>query len=272
VFPVNAILTDEVGIEFGLLGKFRAKARYRPVYECAEPMLRPVAVYGEMAILQNGAEVDRQAVLGHDPSPAARQALDLLALTLVVRNHRRSDADALDLHLDFPKGPSRDISLEALEELSAPDIEAARITVFLDGAAIARTGVSCQLKAAGYRLGLAARLDDPGLADAIGEAKPHVVRIESDWLERAEKSPALGSLMARFVASCRDAGAEVMFWNVGARSLLTTARELGAGLLAGDALGRSLPAGAVMDLTPLPLAGPSDRAPNVLPFARQRQR
>ncbi|MCO5065182.1 MAG: hypothetical protein M9924_12315 [Rhizobiaceae bacterium] len=268
---MSAILTDEIGIEFALLGKFRARARYRPVYRLDRGLLHPVAVQGEMATMHNGVDIEPQAMLGNDPSPAARQAMDLLAMTLIVRNHHRSDADALALYLDFPGGPSRAISLEALDELAAPTMDAGRITVFVEGGESLPDAISARLKERGYKVGLVAGFGDPALADNIALTAPHVVRIAGEWVEKAAENPALASLLARFVGSCRDAAAEVMFCGIDNPVRAAAAPGLGATLFSGDALSLSLPAGAAMNLSPVPLSTLTARAQNIVPFARRRR-
>lgn len=264
---VGAILTDEIGVEFALLGKFRARARYRPVYLRNDSELSPIAVQGEMAITHGGVEVAAQLALGADPSSAAAQALDLLALTLVVRNHHRSDGSALDLHLDFPKGLSRALCMEALDELATPAAKTRNLTVFVSGTDVEDIEISDMLREEGYRLGMAADLNDPMLAEAISAAKPDVVRIDGEWLAKAAQSAALAALLAQFVLSCRDSGTRTMLTGVDDRVRLMAALGTGAELLAGEALGRALLAGAVMDLSPVSAIGlPTS---NVLPFARR---
>jgi len=261
---VETILSDEIGIEFALLGKFRARARYRPVYSRMEERLFPVAVQGFAAVTLEGKDVSPEAVLGSAPSAAARQAFELLALTLAIRNHGRSDADALDHFVDFP-GASTDglrLATDMLEDLAAGREQ--QIGVFVSGADVATVE---RLRRSGIRIGLVARLEDPALAETIAAVSPEIIRMEGDWLERAAASGALAALLGRFVVACHEVGAEVMIADVDEQLKLLAALGIEADYLAGDMLGAALPAGAVMDLSSLSVARLT--VPNVVPFARR---
>lgn len=261
---METILSDEIGIEFALLGKFRARARYRPIYARMDDMLFPVAVQGLATVTLEGREVSPDAVLGNAPSAAARQAFELLVLTLAIRNHSRSDAEALDLYLDFPSGSREGLRLatEMLEDMAAGRHQ--QIGVFVSGADAVAVE---RLRQSGIRIGLVARLDDQRLADTIGTARPDIVRLEEGWLERAAASEALAALLGRFVVACHETSAQVMVPGIDSRAKLLAALGIEADYLVGDALGTALPAGAVMDLSPLPIAGLT--VPNVVPFARR---
>lgn len=261
---METILSDEVGIEFALLGKFRARARYRPVYARMDERMFPVAAQGFAAITLEGSDVSPEAVLGNMPSAAARQAFELLALTLAIRNHARSDADALDLFVDFPSasGTGLRLAVDMLQDLAAGRDQ--QISVFVSSADTASVEL---LRHCGIRIGLVARLDDPMLSETIGTVKPDTIRMEGDWLERAAKSDAMAALLGRFVTSCHEVGAQVMVADVDGRAKTLAALGIEADYLAGDALGAALPAGAVMDLSALAVS--TLTVPNVVPFARR---
>lgn len=245
-----------------MLGKYRAQARYRPVYALADGALVPAAAQGAAALTLDGAEVAREFAL--DGTAASRLAFDLMGLTLIMRNHRLSDAGGLDLLADLPVsgGEGAELALELLEELAGGGRE--RTVVFLAGPQADAAG---RLRAAGFRIGLRARLEDAALADGIASVEPEIIRLDGDWLRHAGAGGGLGALLGRFVAACRDAGARVMLPEVDSREALAAALGLGADFFAGDALGPATAPAAAMDLRGVPLAGLT--VPNVLPFRRR---
>ncbi|MBX3598514.1 MAG: EAL domain-containing protein [Rhizobiaceae bacterium] len=252
---MDTIISDEIGVQYAVMGHYRLHTLYRQVFAShVAGLLSPLALQAELVVSRDGVPVSERV-------EADRQ----IGLQLAIRNLAQSDGAELDLFVDLPDGQGAIDDLA--DELAAAELEPSRVTVFLDSA---EEAVALRLRETGVNLGLAARLNDEKLADSFAACAPQTIRIDGDWLRRAAGSRELSALLRRFMETCRDARANVFANDIGEAYVLTYALELGVDFLAGEALRPAQAPGAAMDLEPLATEGLKAGADNVVPFARRQ--
>jgi hypothetical protein len=266
------IIADEVGIEFALVGKYRARASYTPVYTRAgSDSFVPVAVRGGVHITLNGQQASLTDVLADLPEDVSGQALDILRVALMLRNIRSIDGELSELIVDLPDSLPGDPAgiASMLLELAQPNLYPEQVTCVFGAGGPAMRAVARELRRAGFKVGLSNSFDNHYLSNDIEAVEPDLIAIERSWFHRVCQEPSAVNLLKSLVTSYRRKGGKVFIDGVDGVDHLMVGSEVAADLLQGDLLGKAAVAGAVMETKPRTLDDIFESRANVLPFGRR---
>jgi EAL domain-containing protein (putative c-di-GMP-specific phosphodiesterase class I) len=258
----DAILIDEVGIETGVLGRFRATSLYRPIFSLVDGQLEMVAVEASAGIEFAGSRATMDALMRSPEAPDPR-FLAALCQTLHVANYRNLSVPGCALFLDHDPRENR--------RLRAAMVNADRRACALGEAAVEGDQLVCrigkgvvlsgpvlaaleELRRVGVRMAF-------GLFDGVsqsGEAqpkfRPDIVEVRGAWLSGMARERAASKLVKALAEAWQGDGARIFAQGISSADELRLALDIGADYLAGDHLGEAISAGAVMDDEPKPIA------------------
>ncbi len=272
----DAILSDEVGLEFGLYGDFRMRSSYQPIFARDFASLRPIAVEGLIAPHIAGAPVPYATFLD-SVAPEDMLFIEGMCRALHLRNMRNIGADGLTLFFNFDPRVNSDLDT-ALVEIRAmvarlgefelePSLLVCEITesASLDGEVL--LALVAEMRSHGIRIAL----DDFGAGYStqrrFEQLKPEIVKIDGDWFRTICRHRATVGLFSTIVAGLKDQGADVLIEGIEDATHLGIALETDANLFQGFHLARPALAGTEFSTEPLSLADKLGETRRVVPFA-----
>jgi len=253
----EAIVTDEIGIATAVLGPYRLKSVFQPIFSRSGGTLRLTGVQATAATLGNGRPIGS----GADPAPAANMdaagMAEPLSLALHLRNYANIGVAGLDLHVNCVSCPGVDL----LAVLTTVPMAG------WDDIVLGAEKLVCEIAPAESREhAFWQAIDDlrwkgVRLAGTFGaerkfpaEVVPDIVRIDGGWLGKI-RTEATAQLLVPVISILRRRGAKILIDGIDTAVELQAAVEMDADLYQGSFLARSIPAGGVLDEAPLSLAG-----------------
>ena len=269
---VQSIHYDEVGIAIGVVGRFRLRTVFQPVYHRQDNALRPALLRASTIVQRDGLPASLVALSELESIP--RRLLQRLSALLALHNHGHADLNSLDLYLE-----------SATELLGHPDALADALrgpSMEMEEAGIAPGQIVCELlpgtidlsaarsasvalRRHGVRVAIAhSRADEP-VAALLQAISPEIVRIDHHWLVRLYGHPSSRSLLRPLVNSIQLAGARVLMEGLDTTESLSAALQSEANYLQGDRLHAASLAGSLIN--PAILSAQDFVAPtNVIPL------
>lgn len=272
----DAIHVDEVGIEMGVLGDFRLKSAYQPVFRREAGELRPVAIEGKVAPFLHGEPVPALDFL--DKVPAERRMfVESLCNTLHLRNHPNVGLPWLELFVSYnPRGSS-----EFLQEMAAMaatleeiELDPRQVVCEISEAAAldqeTLQALSHEIRRHGMRVAIGDFSHSPG--GEVGAFRPDIVKIEGAWFRRLCEDDGTARLFSPVAATFRQLGAQIFVGGIETVTQLRVAIDGKADLLQGRLLSPPALAGTLFDEDSLSLDRLLDTPDKVVPFFGKRQR
>ena len=268
---LSMIDVDQVGIHSARFGALSVRAFFKPVYCSDGTDLHLTMLVGE-ARVQLSAPGGKAADFHSSLNELAR-AGDL-GRALIALNRANTGLGGLSLVLpacsqdEIESGVLAAV-LDAEDELAAHDgFQPAKLICELPSpdttclADIGRYAAACRRRGLGVALG---RFN--GTQAAIEAARavcPQIVSIDAGWFNRVTRSDQAARLLKPLFRSMRAIGARVHVGGLNTPIQVTAAYDAGADLYSGRALAASMPAGAFLKPSSVPLSTYTGRAYNVV--------
>jgi hypothetical protein len=245
---------DEVGIAFGVIGPWRLKTLYQPIYERRGDLLDVVAVGASSVLERSGRRVPPGTVCRlltvSELWQARRLAGELAIRNLVLLGSDDPVPDTI-VPAAFAAdrlGPGIDhlLRLADLESMGA-----SKLVLDLSGtdAAARCRAVSRPGTAIRHALDLASASE---VADASA-GRPEVLRVPAEWTRQLIETPQLALQMRRLATAVGREGRRFQVEGVDSGQLLRAALAGGAERLQGTLLAAPFTAGTELDRRALPL-------------------
>lgn len=278
----DAIFMDEIGIEIGILGDYRLKCAYQPIFRRDGGLLRPVAVEGSLVAFLDGERVDWSSFVG-DVSRADRSFVDRLGRTLYLRNHRNIGVPELDLLFTCDPIPDGDADrwpgpMELLAgRLDQIELDPARLvceitdSVWLDREAL--LDLASGMRRHGMRIAVGDFGSGHATLERIGLVKPDIVTIDETWFRRLCEDEGTVRLFGPIAATFRQLGSKVLVGGIETAAQLRVALDGGADLVQGSLLAAPALAGTVLDEAPVRVEKALNTGGKVVPlFGKHKHR
>jgi EAL domain-containing protein (putative c-di-GMP-specific phosphodiesterase class I) len=264
----QAIVTDEVGLSYGVVEPYRLKCTYQPVFARQGATLSPVAVSCGITMERAGQPVPADIL---DGLTSERRALCLgIGRRLAIRNLMHFSADdffpelILNLTAEIEK-PHAEIDA-LLTEAAAEGFWPSQIC--FDLSALADVNLPAALLD-GVDMPFALDLASASAlwAERAPSARPRLVRLPSSWTRRIAAETDLRRGFHLLVATLRRHGALVQVEGICNEAQLRAALAAGADRFQGDFLASSARAGTDIDVSPRAFADLIGAHPNVVPLS-----
>ncbi|MGF7004645.1 hypothetical protein [Aminobacter sp. BE322] len=242
----DKIVADEVGIEFGVHGRFRLRCAIQPVFRHRDGRLTPVAVDAQVVPYLNGQPA---ALAGFDAEVSGedRALVARMAVVLALANVHNIGVEGVSL-IFRPEAAAGAAAVEDLRfmvrRLADEGVEASRLICEVDGTGAALAAAASAL---GLRLALRGRAGADPDQDAAGNLGADVVRLGRASFDRFCADAATGRLLRTVVSEFRARGASVLVDGIDSENHLEVALAAGVDLLAGDLLEPPVLVGSAID-------------------------
>ena len=264
----QAIMTDEVGLSYGIVEPYRLKCTYQPVFARQGAMLSPVAVSCGIAIERAGEQLPADIL---ERLTSERRALCLsVGRRLAIRNLMHFSADDFfpDLMLNLTaevEKPHAEIDA-LLTEAAAEGLVPSQICFDLSELADINLPVA-MLDGVGMQFALDVASASALWAEQAPTPRPRVVRLPSSWTRRIVGEAELVRGLRLLVKTLRRHGAVVQVEGITNDSQLCAALAAGADRFQGDLLAPSARAGTDVDVSARAFADLVGAHPNVVPLS-----
>lgn len=243
----RSIVVDEIGLESAVLGDFRLRTMYRPLFARNGDDLHPVAVEGSAALWRDGRAVDMEGVLSGQPD-FSRNA-KRLGRILAIRNMANIGAEApLGLLLRWETGAEVDDETELLLAEAEGSLVDPSLMIVLAHARAADAQYGLRL----WR-DRGASVAVSNLADMEPALEVDLVRMAAPWLAQQLADPGASRLLRVAVERLREAGVGLLVDDVASPVDLDAAVAVAADLMQGSHLAHPFRVGAVFDDAPRPI-------------------
>lgn len=270
----DAIFADEIGIEYGILGDFRLRSAYQPIFAPYGGALRAVAVEGLIEPHRAGRAGSPKMFFESIAAPD-RLFVETMCRVLHLRNFHNIGVDGLDLFFnynpminDHPGRALAEIRLMSrhLGELGlAPRMLVCEITE-----QAANDALLVRLVREMRRDGIRIAIDDFGTGHSTVERvsllQPDIVKIDGGWFAEFCRHAAAERFFRPLVSSLHDRGAKVLVEGIEQPIHLRVALEGGVDLLQGFLLARPALAGTIFNEEPLAIDALLGRDNKVVPL------
>ena len=231
----TAIFVDEIGIEVGIVGEFRLRASYQPVFTRRGDLLSAVAVRGSTTPFHHGQVMSLSAF--HDATlPRHSFALTALEAALNFRNLLHTGVPGLKLLLRVDlRCASTGGRARAAGRMLAPRSHATLLDprdVFIELSGLTEVGADAAATAfAALRdrdIRVAALELGNGPASLLPDSPPaDIVRIDGGWFRTVARQPSTARLFAALVRAYRSRSAEVLIDGIATEATLRAALDFG---------------------------------------------
>ncbi|WP_027058624.1 EAL domain-containing protein [Mesorhizobium loti] len=270
----DAIFADEIGIEYGIVGDFRLRSAYQPIFAPHGRTLQAVAVEGLIEPHRAG-RAGSPKMFFESIAASDRLFVETMCRVLHLRNFHNIGVDGLDLFFnynpminDHPGRALAEIRLMSrhLGEFGlAPRMLVCEITEqAADEALLAR--LVREMRRDGIRIAI----DDFGTGHSTEERvsllQPDIVKIDGGWFAEFCRHAAAERFFRPLVSSLHDRGAKVLVEGIEQPVHLRVALEGGVDLLQGFLLGRPALAGTIFGEEPLAIDALLGRDNKVVPL------
>ena len=259
--PGDAWAVDEIGLAFGIVGDYRVRTTYQPVFERREGMLVPVAMTSAAVLHRGGREIG--PVQGAALDLPARRLAGRLEAELAVRNASFLETDEIEPDLLVPLDGTARLDCEVIESLLAVAEEAA----------VSRHRLRFDISNVVASLGAPIRVD-PALASllvadvsaagawpvAMAGHRPGLVRLPEPAARLILEDGSTLRLLTALAGAIVRQGGMLQVEGIATPMLLRRALSAGCMRLQGDFLAPAVAAGVPLDMTPRPIGGFVDMA------------
>lgn len=261
--PEGSIIVDEIGLETGLLGPYRLRTMYQPIFRLSGNMLIPVGVEGFVQPWLDQEAMAPDAFLAG--LTAERQGpAKSLCRALHIGNFHHVGMDDFQLHLNCDVGArgDREDAIAQMRLMAGLIVDADLMPDHVFCGFIARDvrdeDVPQRLVEALRDAGLMLAIDDfgPGhsVLDRIQRIGPDVVKVDGGWFRRIAGIEAATRLLAKLIGGLQREGVQVLIKGIETAEHLNVACTVGADLVQGFLLGRPVRAGIAIDPEPIDIA------------------
>jgi EAL domain-containing protein (putative c-di-GMP-specific phosphodiesterase class I) len=271
----DAIVADEIGIEYGRYGDFILKSAYQKIFRREDDLLRPFAVEGLIMPFFDGEPVAPEEFFEATP-PEDRVFVESMCRALHLRNYDNIGEPGLVLFFNFDPRTNSDFALTVKElEFIAGRYGEIQLESHLLVCEIIETEAQdadtlVRITEEMRRHGIRLAIDDFGVGhsnlDRVKLLRPDIVKIDGAWFRQIAAVPAAAALFKSFVAGLHDLGAEVLIEGIETPEHLACAVEAGAEYLQGFFFSRPKLAGTIFDLSPLRIDVLLEPGANVVPL------
>ena len=255
-------VVDEIGVEIAIVGAYRLRACYQPIFACLGRSLSAVAAYGFAMPFQHGQAVAHQAFRDAMP-PRERFAMTALGAALSLRNIQHAGAPGMklalraDLQPAGTAGRARAAVRLLAAEVARNGLEPRAVSVELTGLATADRDAAIAAIAALRDRGMEIAVMEQGNGPAsslLRDAPPaDLIRIDGGWFRAVARHPATARLFASLVRAYRSSGTRVLVDGIATETALRVALDSEAELFSGPLLAPPALAGDVFPDAPLPI-------------------
>lgn len=279
--PDDAIFADEIGIEYAVLGEYRLRSAYQPIFAACDGFLTPVAVEALIEPSLSGMPVPPKSFF---EALASEDRLygETLCRILHLRNFRNIGVPELELFFNYnPKinGGARralaEIRLMAMH-LGEIDVDPRKLVCEITEQAAPDDKVLARLVGEMRRNGIRIAVDDFGAGHSTAErmnlVEPDIVKLDGVWFGQLCRHAAAERLFRPLVDALKRRGTKVLVEGIESAEHLRVALEGGVDLLQGFYLARPKLAGTVFEENALPIAPLLHSGARVLPFQPIHQR
>lgn len=274
-----AIMVDEVGVAYGVLGEYRLKTLVQPVFRLRDDTLTMIGVDVTGGAHRAGKPVDIEVMSGRPDGlpPLAYEVWHRLHL----RNHGNIGESAVDIHLKLPASGSADLlSLHAgvlFARAACEGLDPRRLVFAIEQAHFDPAGIAdfaSTMRRAEARLSVEVGIMSLVAGLCEREAVPDIVRLPEAWFHGLTMSPSTGRLLSKMTETLHRLGIQTHVQGISSPAQLALATSAGVDLLQGPLLGQCVPVGSAMDETPKPLSailGEAGKVVTLASAARQKR-
>ena len=277
----DAIYAYEIGIEYGIIGDYRLRSAYQPIFAPREGFLVPVAVEALVEPYRSGTAVAASAFF-EELAPEDRLFGETMCRVLHLRNFRNLGVPGLDLFFNY-NPQINDHAGRALAEMRL-------MAMHLDDLGIEPGMLVCEITEQAApddrllgklvhemrRNGMRVAVDDFGAGHStmarMSVVEPDIVKLDGAWFGQLCLSEASERLLRPLVAGLHDRGIKVLVEGIENAHHLRTALAGGVDMLQGFYLGRPALAGAIFDEKPVAIESLLGLDAKILPFLPIYQR
>ncbi len=277
----DAIFADEIGIEYGILGDYRLRSAYQPIFCLREGSLVPVAVEALVEAHLAGRPVPTAAFF-RGLAPGDRLYGETMCRVLHLRNFPNLGAPHLDLFFNYnpqvndrPGRALAEIRLMATR-LGEIGIVPEKLVCEITEQMAPDDAVLLRLVREMRRNGIRIAVDDFGAghstAGRMALIEPEIVKLDGGWFAQLCRHPEAEQLFRPLVATLHARAVKVLVEGIETAHHLRVALEGGADLLQGFYLAKPMLAGAFHDEGRLSIDSLADTSAKILPFHASHQR
>ncbi len=277
----DAIFADEIGIEYAILGDYRLRSVYQPIFAPQGRMLVPVAV--EALVLPYLAGEAVAPVEFFEKLPLDDRLYgETMCRVLHLRNFRNLGVSDIDLFFNYNPQVNghagrglAEIRLMAMH-LGAIDLDPSQLVCEITEQAAPDAAALASLVREMRRNGIRIAVDDFGVGHSTAERlaliEPDIVKLDGGWFGQLCRHPEAEQLFKPLVATLHARRIKVLVEGIETPHHLRVALEGSADFLQGFHLGKPALVGAFFNEGPREvetlLGGPA----KILPFHAMYQR
>jgi EAL domain-containing protein (putative c-di-GMP-specific phosphodiesterase class I) len=271
----DAIVADEIGIEYGRYGDFTLKSAYQKIFRREDGLLRPFAVEGLVMPFFDGEAVEPETLF--EATPAEDKVfVESMCRTLHLRNYDNIGEPGLVLFFNFDPRINSDfaVTVKELEFIAGRygEIQLESRLLVCEIIETQEQDIDTLLKitAEMRRHGIRLAIDDFGVGhsnlERVKLIRPNIIKIDGGWFRQIAAVPAAAALFKSFVSGLHDLGAQDLVEGIETPEQLSCAVEAGAEYLQGFLLSRPRLAGTIFDPSPLRIDVLLQPGANVVPL------
>jgi EAL domain-containing protein (putative c-di-GMP-specific phosphodiesterase class I) len=271
----DAIVADEIGIEYGRYGDFTLKSAYQKIFRREDGLLRPFAVEGLVMPFFDGEAVEPETLF--EATPAEDKVfVESMCRTLHLRNYDNLGEPGLVLFFNFDPRINSDfaVTVKELEFIAGRygeiQLESRLLVCEIIETQEQDIDTLLRITAEMRRHGIRLAIDDFGVGhsnlERVKLIRPNIIKIDGGWFRQIAAVPAAAALFKSFVSGLHDLGAQVLVEGIETPEQLSCAVEAGAEYLQGFLLSRPRLAGTIFDPSPLRIDVLLQPGANVVPL------
>jgi EAL domain-containing protein (putative c-di-GMP-specific phosphodiesterase class I) len=271
----DAIVADEIGIEYGRYRDFVLKSAYQKIYRRDGEFLRPFAVEGLVTPFHRGKPVPPEALF--EATPAEDKVfVESMCRTLHLRNYDNIGEPGLVLFFNFDPRTNSDFALTVKElefiagRYGEITLESHMLVCEIIETEAQDVDTLVRIAEEMRRHGIRLAIDDFGVGhsnlERVKLLRPDVIKIDGAWFRQIAAVPAAAALFKSFVSGLHDLGAKVLVEGIETPEQLACAVETGTDYMQGFALSRPRLAGTIFDPAPLRVDALLEPGANVVPL------
>jgi EAL domain-containing protein (putative c-di-GMP-specific phosphodiesterase class I) len=271
----DAIVADEIGIEYGRYGDFTLKSAYQKIFRREDGLLRPFTVEGLVMPFFDGEAVEPETLF--EATPAEDKVfVESMCRTLHLRNYDNIGEPGLVLFFNFDPRINSDfaVTVKELEFIAGRygeiQLESRLLVCEIIETQEQDIDTLLRITAEMRRHGIRLAIDDFGVGhsnlERVKLIRPNIIKIDGGWFRQIAAVPAAAALFKSFVSGLHDLGAQVLVEGIETPEQLSCAVEAGADYLQGFLLSRPRLAGTIFDPSPLRIDVLLQPGANVVPL------
>lgn len=271
----DAIVADEIGIEYGRYGDFALKSAYQKIFRREDGLLRPFAVEGLVMPFFDGEAVEPETLF--EATPAEDKVfVESMCRTLHLRNYDNIGEPGLVLFFNFDPRINSDfaVTVKELEFIAGRygeiQLESRLLVCEIIETQEQDIDTLLRITAEMRRHGIRLAIDDFGVGhsnlERVKLIRPNIIKIDGGWFRQIAAIPAAASLFRSFVAGLHDLGTQVLVEGIETSEQLACAVEANANYLQGFLFSRPRLAGTIFDPSPLRIDLLLEPGANVVPL------